>query len=73
MHTGYPRGMTVKETHTPARPVRIPDEDWDDFGELVGERERSRVIRDFIAWYLRRPKAKLPPRPSTEHAESADA
>jgi hypothetical protein len=58
--------MTAKPTHTRARPVRIPDEDWADFGELVGERERSQLIREFVAWYLRRPKAKLPTRPSVE-------
>lgn len=62
MHTRYARGMAEKETHTRARPVRIPAEDWDDFGALVGERERSRLIREFIAWYLRRPKAALPKR-----------
>jgi hypothetical protein len=54
--------MAPKETHTTARPVRIPKEDWDDFGALVGDRERSRLIREFIAWYLRRPKAALPKR-----------
>jgi hypothetical protein len=62
--------MAVKETHTTARPVRIPDEDWADFGELVGDRERSRVIREFVAWYLRRPKAKLPVRPGAEERAS---
>ncbi|MBZ6102771.1 hypothetical protein ACH4NO_18375 [Streptomyces olivaceus] len=55
--------MAPKETHTTARPVRIPQKDWDDFGVLVGERERSRLVREFIAWYLRRPKATLPKRP----------
>lgn len=58
--------MSAKETHTTARPVRIPTEDWDDFGVLVGERERSRLIREFIAWYLRRPKTALPKRPAEE-------
>jgi hypothetical protein len=64
--------MAPKETHTTARPVRIPQEDWDDFGALVGERERSRLVREFIAWYLRRPKATLPKRPEvTEEAVPA--
>lgn len=58
--------MAQKETHTRARPVRIPKEDWDDFGALVGDRERSRLIREFIAWYLRRPKAVLPKRSTEE-------
>ncbi|PWG13932.1 hypothetical protein DF268_08690 [Streptomyces sp. V2] len=53
----------ARETHTTARPVRIPDEDWTEFGKAVGDRERSRVLREFIAWYLRRPKAALPVRP----------
>lgn len=63
MHTRYGLAMAEKETHTRARPVRIPDEDWTEFGELVGDRERSRVLREFLAWYLRRPGAKLPTRP----------
>lgn len=63
-HTRYDLGMAARETHTTARPVRISDEDWTDFGALVGDRERSHVLREFIAWYLRRPKAKLPARPA---------
>lgn len=55
--------MAATDTHTTARPIRIPDEDWADFGELVGDRERSRLVREFISWYLRRPQAKLPARP----------
>lgn len=64
MHTRYaPRMAEARETHTPARPVRIPEDDWVEFGKLVGNRERSRILREFIAWYLRRPKAVLPKRP----------
>ncbi|MEU6340210.1 hypothetical protein ABZ883_04575 [Streptomyces sp. NPDC046977] len=55
--------MAPRETHTTARPVRIPDDDWADFGALVGDRERSRLIREFIRWQLRRKGAKLPERP----------
>lgn len=73
MHTRYARGMAAKETHTQARPVRIPEEDWVDFGKLVGERERSKLIREFIAWYLRRPKASLPKRPSEEEIRNLRA
>lgn len=60
--------MAQKETHTRARPVRIPEDDWAAFGVLVGDRERSRLIREFIAWYLRRPKASLPKRPDADTA-----
>jgi len=51
----------AKDTHTTNRPIRISDEDWNDLGEAT--ENRSQVIRDLIAWYLRRPKAKLPTRP----------
>lgn len=61
----------ARETHTTARPVRIPDEDWTDFGTVVGDRERSRLIREFVAWYLRRPKAALPARPDARDIAAA--
>ena len=60
----------ARETHTPARPVRIPEDDWVEFGKLVGNRERSRILREFIAWYLRRPKAALPKRPDLASVEA---
>ncbi|MFJ9771157.1 hypothetical protein ACIRVF_07930 [Kitasatospora sp. NPDC101157] len=55
----------VKATHTPPRQMRIPDDEWLPFGEATKSQEASRaeVVRDFIRWYLRRPGAKLPPRP----------
>lgn len=56
----------AKETHTTNRVVRIPDADWEELGQLVGERNRSHLIREFIAWYLRRPKVVLPKRPDAD-------
>lgn len=53
----------AKDTHTTNRVVRVPDADWEELGQLVGERNRAQLIREFIAWYLRRPKAVLPKRP----------
>lgn len=49
---------------TPPRQIRIGDE-WYDFDAAAKSKgtERAAVIRDFIAWYLRRPGAKLPERP----------
>jgi hypothetical protein len=41
----------------------MEDELWEPFGAAVGMRERAEVIRQFVAWYLRRPGAKLPVRP----------
>lgn len=57
----------AKESHTPNRVVRVPDEDWEDFGKQVGERHRAQLIRDFIAWHLHRPGAKMPKRPQLVH------
>ncbi len=53
----------VKETHTKHRPIRVEDELWAAFGRLVGVRNRTAVIRDFIRWYVRERGAKLPRRP----------
>lgn len=53
----------TKPTHTTNRVVRIPDDEWDDFGAAAGTRNRAQVIRDLVRWYLRRPGAKLPERP----------
>lgn len=58
----------AKETHTTNRVVRVPDADWEEFGKLVGERNRSQVLREFVSWYLRRPKATLPKRPDADEA-----
>lgn len=50
---------------TQHRSVRISDEDWSDFdvaAKSLGS-DRGTVIKEFIRWYLRRPKAKMPQRP----------
>lgn len=35
-------------TYTKHRPIRIDDELWKEFGDLVGDRNRSAIIRDLI-------------------------
>lgn len=55
--------MPLPDTHTPHRMVRVPDPRWTAFGALAGLRERSRVINEFIAWYVGEPGAKMPKRP----------
>lgn len=52
--------MPLPETHTPHRMIRIPDMRWSRFGLLVGFRERSRVINEFVAWYIGEEGSKLP-------------
>jgi hypothetical protein len=56
----------AKETHTTNRVIRVPDTDWEDLGTVVGERHRAQLLREFIAWYLRRPKSPMPVRPPVE-------
>ncbi|MDJ0342227.1 hypothetical protein QMK19_03375 [Streptomyces sp. H10-C2] len=51
---------------TPISRFRIDPEEWRDFKHAVGTRDRSVVIRDFIAWYLRRPNAKAIKRPEVD-------
>jgi predicted DNA-binding protein len=43
----------------------VPDELWDRFGELTAQAgtDRSAVLRELIAWYVRHPSGKLPNRP----------
>lgn len=50
---------------TQHRSVRVPDEDWSDLDAVAKQQgtDRATLIKEFIAWYLRRPKAKLPKRP----------
>lgn len=56
------------DTHTPHRPMRVPQSRWEAFGAIVGLRHRTRVVNEFIAWYVGEPGAKLPrpPKPSAE-------
>lgn len=53
----------MKDTHTRHRPIRVDDDLWDAFGAIVGVRNRSKVIRDFIRWFVGVPGAEIPQRP----------
>lgn len=49
---------------TPISRFRIDADQWKAFGEAVpDDSDRSAVLREFVAWYLRRSGAKLPQRP----------
>lgn len=60
---------------TPLRAVRIPDDEWNELGAAVADTptDRTKLIREFIRWYLRRPGAKLPVRPPKPEEGSDDA
>lgn len=69
--------VTVSDTHgrTPVRPIRVEATLWDEFGKaaVASDTDRSAVLRAFMAWYARRPGAKLPARPAAAHAQSEAA
>lgn len=53
---------------TQHRSVRIDDPEWED-GEAAADHfdtDRAKVINQLLKWWLRRPGAKLPERPSPE-------
>ena len=58
-------GNVPNKPGTQHRSVRISDEDWRDLETATGAlgSDRATVIKEFIHWYLRRPRAKLPVRP----------
>lgn len=62
----------VSDNHTPLRPVRVEGDLWELFGRVVGARKRSAIVREFIGWYLRRPGAELPSRPSVKQVAEAE-
>lgn len=62
----------VSEKHTPLRPVRVEGDLWELFGRIVGTRKRSGIVREFIRWYVRRPGAELPARPSVKQVAEAE-
>ncbi|MEU8040917.1 hypothetical protein [Streptosporangium sp. NPDC049078] len=60
------------DTHTPRHAIRVEEDLWAEFGRLVGARNRSQVIRDFIRWFVRERGATLPARPGDVAFERSD-
>lgn len=52
---------------TPVHRFRLDDNLWERFGHAVSrvdpELDRSKVLRQLIAFWVREPGAKMPPRP----------
>lgn len=51
--------------------LRVAQDDWDDLGALLG-RERAEVARSLLRWYLRRPGARLPERPTQDQVTEVE-
>lgn len=60
---GMTRADGTPRRHTPTVPVRVDPDLWDHFGAVVGPRNRSDVLRQFMRWTVREQGAKLPARP----------
>ena len=62
--------MSPDTDYDKPRQMRIPDDEWVPFETATKEQHpegrspRAAVVREFIRWYMRRPGAKLPERPS---------
>lgn len=54
-----------KSKYPPVRTLRIPDPDWPD-AVAVAPNGLSAILNQFADWYLRKPGARLPERPSAE-------
>lgn len=54
---------------TPVQRFRLDSELWEQFDDAVRSADpgadRSKVLRQFVAWFVREPGAKLPSRPPT--------
>lgn len=61
----------VKDTHTRARPLRIPDDDWHKFEQTAGAGQRTAVVLQFIRWYNREPGVEFPERPPAKETPDA--
>jgi hypothetical protein len=57
-----PMAKQNTEKHTPLRPLRIPDDEWEALGAAVGDRNRTRLLREYIRWHLRWPGNAQPTR-----------
>lgn len=60
-----PVGRPVTTGTTPKRGIRIADDLWTEVGAATRAQgtDVTALTRDFYAWYLRRPGAKMPQRP----------
>lgn len=58
---------------TQHRSVRISDDDWKDLADRAPGGDRAAVIKELLGWYLRRPGAELPERPTSTSSDSGSS
>jgi|GEM_PF-1960905 len=57
-----PKDRSADRHATARHIISVEAELWDEFGTVVGARNRSAVIRDLLAAFLGKPGAKMPRR-----------
>ncbi|MEV5567577.1 hypothetical protein AB0L54_32685 [Streptomyces sp. NPDC052196] len=62
----------ANQPKTQHRSVRIDDPEWRDLHTRAPGGDRSAVIKELVAWYLRRPGAELPDRPPLPPATTTE-
>ncbi|MFI5938025.1 hypothetical protein [Actinoplanes sp. NPDC051494] len=48
------------------RPIGLDDEDWKELGAVVGDKQRSELVRQLVRAFLKRPGVKIPRRKDYE-------
>lgn len=63
------------QPRTQHRSVRVKDQEWEDLEAAARDLglDRAKVINQLIEWWLRRPGAKLPERPTAERMKELTA
>jgi metal-responsive CopG/Arc/MetJ family transcriptional regulator len=49
----------------------LEEEDWDELGRIVGDRQRSELVRRLVRAFLRRPDVRMPRRSDYEPDQPA--
>jgi hypothetical protein len=55
-----------KDRHKPRATIAGAEDLWRELGEVVGDGNRSKVVRQMIAAFLRKPGVKIPRRSDYE-------
>lgn len=55
-----------KDRHKPRATIADMEDEWRELGEVVGDGNRSEVVRQLVRAFLKRPGAKIPRRSDYE-------
>ena len=55
-----------KDRHKPRATIADMSDEWEELGRLVGDGNRSKVVRQLVRAFLKRPGVKMPRRKDYE-------